>query len=143
MANPTVIKDNNSGNTAKVTKFGQLVVAPLQYSTPVTQRLDTINTAFNFVSPEQGQSIVITDIIISASRTVGVNGADVCVYESDSPESTSIVEEIVALDMVKQSSLPLNGLNLIVPEGLYVNAVTDDADVLITIYFYRVPAEDV
>ena len=143
MATPSVIKDSFSGNAARVTKFGQLVVAPLQYSTPISDTLDVIDTAFNFVSPAQDQSIIITDIIISASRTVGVNGADVVVYQSDAPDSIIVDKEIVELDMVKQSSISLIGLNLIVPEGKYVNAKTDDADVLVTLMFYRAPVEDI
>jgi len=85
MATPSVIKDNDSGVTAKVTKFGQLVVAPLQYSIPVADEVDVANIAFNFIGPEQDQSIVITDIVLSADRNVGVNGADIVIYEADSP----------------------------------------------------------
>lgn len=143
MATPSVIVDSDSGIKAKVSKFGQLIVAPLQYSTPVSDTLNVINTAFNFITPKQDQSIVITDVIISASRTVGVNGADVFVYEADAPDTLTVEREIVALDMVKQTSLAQNGLNLLVPEGKFVNAKTDDADILVTIMFYRVPAEDV
>lgn len=143
MAAPIIIKDNDSGLTARVTKFGQLVVAPLQYSTPVSQTLDVVDTAFNFIGPSQDQSIIITDIIISASRTVGVNGADVIVYQADAPDSIVVDSGIVELDMVKQSQTALTGLNLIVPGGMYVNAKTDDADVLITIMFYLAPAEDI
>jgi len=45
--------------------------------------------------------------------------------------------------MVKQTQLAVNGLNLIVPEGKFVNVKSDDTNIKITIMFYRVPAEDV
>lgn len=143
MSAPVTIKDSDSGQAAKVTRFGQLVVAPIQYSTPKADELNVINTAFNFIAPEQGKSIVVTDIILSADRLVGVNGADVVIYEASS--ATELTEDIVILDvdMVKQTSLALNGLNLIIPEGKWVNAKTDDVNVLVTIMFYRVPAGDV
>jgi len=143
MSIPSVIKDNNSGVTAKVTEFGQLVVAPLQYSTPIVDELDVINTAFNFIEPQQDRSIVITDIIISADRVVGVNGADVEIYEAISADTTTVDITILEVDMVKQTQLGLTGLNLIVPEGKFVNAKTDDNNILVTIMFYRVPEEDV
>jgi len=143
MPTPTVIKDNNSGISAKVTKFGQLVVAPLQYSTPVADEIDLANTGFNFVGPEQDKSIVITDIVLSADRNVGVNGADVVVYEASDTVTLTEDQIILDVDMVKQTTLAVNGLNLIVPEGKFVNAKSDDVNVKITIMFYRVPAEDV
>ena len=143
MATPIVIKSNNSGVAAKVTKFGQLVTAPLQYSTPVADEVDVINTAFNFISPEQDQSIVITDIVLSADRNVGVNGADIVIYEASSPETLTEDQIVLDVDMIKQTTLPLNGLNLIIPEGKFVNAKSDDTNIKITIMFYRVPAEDV
>ena len=45
MSTPVNIKDSTTGTVAKVTRFGQLVVAPLQYSTPVADEVDVINTA--------------------------------------------------------------------------------------------------
>jgi len=143
MATPVVLKDNDSGITAKVTRFGQLVVAPLQYSTPVADEVDVANTAFNFIGPEQDQSIVITDIVLSADRLVGVNGADIVVYEADSPTTLTEDQIVLDVDMIKQTTLTLNGLNLIVPEGKFVNAKSDDTNIKITIMFYRVPAENV
>ena len=143
MATPIVIKDNNSGFQAKVTKFGQLVVSPLQYSTRVADEIDVINTAFNFIGPKQDQSVVITDIILSADRNVGVNGADVVIYEATSAATLTEDQIILDVDMVKQTQLTVNGLNLIVPEGKFINVKSDDANIKITIMFYRVPAEDV
>lgn len=143
MANPVNIKDSDSGVKAKVTKFGQLVVAPLQYSTPVVNSLDVINTAFSFVEPQQDRSIVITDIVISADRNVGVNGANVEIYEADAIDTITVDITILEVDMVKQTQLGLTGLNLLVPEGKFVNAKTNDVNILVTIMFYRVPAEDV
>jgi len=143
MATPSVITDNDSGIKARVTKFGQLVVAPLQYSTPLADEIDVANTAFNFIIPKQDQSIVITDIILSADRNVGVNGADVVVYEADSTTTLTEDQIILDVDMVKQTQLTVNGLNLIVPEGKFVNVKSDDTNIKITIMFYRVPAEDV
>ena len=139
-----VLKDNNSGLTAKVTKFGQLVVAPLQFSTPKSDNLNVIDTAFNFIEPEQDHSIVITDIIISADNSVSNTApAEIEIYEAAAFDTTTIDVGIVSPRLTRADNLALNGLNLIVPEGKFVNAKTNDNNVLVTIMFYRVPAEDV
>lgn len=144
MSTPTVIKDSNSGLQAKVTKYGQLVVAPLQYSTPVTDSLITINTAFNFIVPEQDQSIVITDIIVSADKSVSnTTPANIEIYQAASADTTTVDAAIVSPQLLRGGDATITGLNLLVPDGKWVNAKTDDNNVLVTIMFYRVPAGDV
>jgi len=144
MATPSVIVDSNSGLQAKVTKFGQLVVAPIQYSTPVTDSLITINTAFNFITPEQEKSVVITDIIVSADKNVSnVDPANIEIFQASAADTTTVDTAIVSPQLSRASNLALNGLNLLVPEGKWVNAKTNDNNILVTIMFYRVPAEDV
>ena len=141
---PSVIQDNDSGLTARVTKFGQLVVAPLQYSTPVDDNLNVIDTAFNFVQPQQDHSIVITDILVNADNSVSnVTPAEVEIYEATTADTTTIDTGIISPRVVRAANLSLTGLNLLVPEGKFVNAKTNDNNVLVTIMFYRVPAEDV
>lgn len=142
MSVPAVIQDAGSGNRATVTRFGQLVVAPVDYSTPVAKTLDVINTAYNFVDPVMGKNIVITDIILTANKNVGAGDATVVVYEANAPDTTTSDKDIINLEMIKQSNLALTGLNMIVSEGKFVNAKTDDDDVFVTIMYYRVPVEN-
>jgi hypothetical protein len=144
MATPVNIKDNDSGFVAKVTKFSQLVVAPLSYSEPISDNLNVINSAFNFIEPQQDRSIVITDIIASADNSVSnVVPAEVEIYEATDIDTITVDKTISSPRILRGSNFILNGLNLIVPEGKFVNAKTNDNNVLITIMFYRVPAEDV
>jgi hypothetical protein len=143
MSAPTVIQDAASGNRATVTRFGQLVVAPVDYSTPVAQTLDVINTAYNFVEPSQDQNIVITDIILTANKNVGATDATVTLYEASDIDTVTSDKDILNLEMIKQSNLVLTGLNMIVTEGKFVNAKTDDDDIFVTIMYYRVPVERV
>ena len=143
MSSPTVIKDAATGNQATVTRFGQLVVAAVDYSTPVTKTLDVINTAYNFVEPSMNHSVVITDIILTANKNVGAGDATVTIYEAESIDTTTSIKDILNLEMIKQSNLPLTGLNMIVSEGSFVNAKTNDDDVFVTIMYYKVPVEGV
>ncbi len=136
---PSVIVDPYSGVKARVSEFGQLAVAPLAYSKPSFKKLTVINTAYTFIAPEEGHQVVITDIILTANKNVGANDATVDIYEAESPTTTVITQPIIELEMIKQSSLALTGLNLLVPPGLWVNAKTDDNDIFVTIMYYRVP----
>lgn len=138
----TEIKDKESGNSATVTEFGQLVTAPVSYSQPVEVLLDATATAFNFIEPRSGTSIVITDILTYAARTVSpTTPADIQVYQSDEVDSSTVLGGIVSPQLTSGGQSELTGLNLLIPEGRWVNAITDDADVKITIMFYRVSAD--
>ena len=141
MTLPTTIVDPYTKVAARVSEFGQLAIAPLAYSEPSFKKLDVINTAFNFIEPQHGHQIVITDIILTANKAVGTNDATIDIYEADAVDTAVITKEIIELEMIKQSNLVLTGLNLLVPKGLWVNAKTNDNDIFVTIMFYRVPVE--
>ena len=134
------VLDGESNQAAMVTEFKQLVVAPIAYSTPVQQVMDATGTAFNFIVPVQGKSIVITDVIVSANKNVSnTTPADIVIYESGAANSLTNIETILQPQLTGASNLAITGLNLIIPKGVWVNASTDDATVLLTIMFYRVP----
>ena len=136
--NVNLVSDNND-RRAKVSPHGQLIVSPIDFSTPVTKTLAVIDTAVNFIEPQTGHFIVITDIIASADKDVSnTTPANVAVYESDEVDSLTIVNEIVSPQLIRAANLPLTGLNLKVQEGRWVNAKTSDAAILLTIMFYRV-----
>lgn len=142
MTTPVNIQDDG-GNIAKVSRFGQLITSPIDYSDSITQELTTINTAFNLIEPKAGSSIVITDILVSSAKTVSnTDPADIEIYEAGQIDTIVVDNSIVRPQLLRASNLPLTGLNLLVPEGKFVNAKTDDATVLVTLMFYRVPVED-
>lgn len=142
MGVPSVIKDLKTGQTARVTEFGQLVVAPLAYSTPVAVSMATPLIAYNFIEPAGGQSVVITDIIASADKSVSTTTpAEVIIYEAGAPDTLTSVADIVTPQLIRSGNFILTRLNLLVPEGLWVNATTDDSTIKLTIMYYRVPVE--
>ncbi len=124
-----------------VTEFGQLVVAPIDYSTSVNAEMSVNDQAYNLVGPSSGQEIIVTDIILTANRNIGVNDATVTIYIADGPDDTAEAGDILELEMLKQSTLSLNGLNLKIPKGKWINAKTNDNTVFVTLMFYRVPME--
>ena len=141
MATPVKIVNQN-GRSVRVTDFGQLVVASVGYSIPINSKLDVINTAFNLVGPSAGQQIVVTDIILTANKNVGASDATVDIYTATAIDATTVTTSILQLEMQKNTSLSLNGLNLITSDGVWLNAKTDDNDVFVTLMYYRVPVKD-
>jgi len=139
---PAVIQDSKSDNSARVTRFGQLVVSPLDYSRPFERELLVVDTAVNFLTPEQDKFIVITDIIVSTDKNVSnVDPADIEIYEADEADSLVANPSIVNPQMIRASNFIAIGLNWIIPIGKWVNAKTNDVGVKITIASYRIPAE--
>ena len=135
------IKDGwGSSQSACVTGRGQLVVSPLSYSLayPITAAID--NQAYNFVEPQAGKRFVVTDILLYANKGVGASDATVDVYEADSATETTIVKSILAIEMNKNTSRDLIGLNLIISEGKWLNIKTDDNTVFATVMGYYVAA---
>lgn len=143
MSVPTSLVDSSTQNAARVTKYGQLVTAPLDYSAPIEQNLSVIDTAFNFIEPLQNHDIVITDIIISADKSVsGTTPADVRIYTADAPDSITVISGIVSPQPLRGVTIALTGLNFIVGRGVWVNAKTDDNSVLATVAYYYIPIEE-
>ena len=139
MASSCLIIDGDTNKPAKVTIFGQLVTAPIEYSDASAQNLDVIGTAFNLVTPEHGKAIVVTDVIASADNTVSnTSPADIVIYESDSATSLNQLDVVVRPQLVRANNFILTGLNLIVPPGRWVNASTTDNSILVTLMFYRI-----
>ncbi len=134
------IVDPSTNHAAKVTEFGQLVVAPIAYSDPVARNMNVAGVAFNFAGPTQDQQIVITDILVSADRNVSnTTPANIEIYEADAIDSIIPADAIMSPQLIRASNLPMTGLNLIVQDGKCLNAKTDDANILLTIMFYKVP----
>lgn len=129
-----------NNRTVEVTSNGELVVAPLQYSTPKFQNMTVVDTAYNFHEPKAGKRFVVTGIIVSTNRDVGVNGAVIIFYEASSIDTLTVDETVLQLDMTKNQILPLLGANFILTEGKFLNGKTDDNEVLATISGYEVDA---
>jgi len=143
MAVPTKLVDPVTGVAANVTEFGQLVVAPVAYSIPVTNSLSIINTPVNFITPKEGKQVVITDIILSTDKQVGANGASIQIYGAFAADSAIPVPNTSVLDieMLKNTNRDLIGLNFLVPSGVWINVITDDTNIQVTIGYYYVPKD--
>ena len=124
----------------EVTANGQLVVSPLAYSAGKFNDMSVVGTAYNFHEPTAGKRFVVTGLIVSTTRNVGVNGASIVFYEASAVDSITVDETVLELDMAKSEILPITGTNFILNEGVFLNGKTDDAEVLATIMGYEVDA---
>jgi hypothetical protein len=123
---------------ACVTERGQLVVAPLSFSTAYPVTVALINTAYNFVPPVGGRQFVVTDILLYANKGVGASDATVEIYEADATNETTVVRSIMILEMLKQTNRDITGLNLLISAGKWLNIKTDDNTIFATVMGYYV-----
>jgi hypothetical protein len=134
-----IVDGEGKGTKAIVTSNGQLVTAPLSYSTPVFTRLAVNNQGYTFFEPINSDLFVITDIIADADKGVGANGATVIVYEAEDADIATVSKTIIQFEMLKNTSKILTGLNFIVSTvGRFVNAKTNDNNISMTIAGYYI-----
>ena len=140
MTTPSHIVDGRGTKSkAKVTSIGQLVTAPLAYDDTKFLELAEDDTAYNFYPPKVGEQFVITGIHAYADRQVSTNaGATVVVYEGTSAATISVSRTIYQIEMEQFANIDL-ALNILVNEGLFVNAKTTDDDIHMTITGYYIP----
>jgi hypothetical protein len=131
------------GRRATVSRYGELTIAPYDYSAPKFQNLDTINTAYTFFAPMQGSFFVITSIYIQANKNVSAStAATVAIYEASDETDTTIYKSVYEFEMVRNDKISLTPLNIRVTEGKFLNGKTTDDDILVTISGYYIKILD-
>lgn len=135
-----LIRDGSgTGRAAKVTSIGQLVTAPFAYDETVFKELAAANTAYNFYKPKPGEQFVITGVLFRADKQVSSTvDATVVIYEATTDATTTVSKVLIQFAVVQGDIINATGLNLLVSEGRYVNAKTDDDDVHMTIMGYYI-----
>jgi hypothetical protein len=138
MTVPVVLHDPESNISALVNEFGQLVVGNLEFS--VTGQKDIIDaSAQNLAAPAPGRSIILTGIVYSSDKNVGVDGAIVEIYTADSPTSTTVITEIFKLNVLRNGGDSILPLSILIDEGLYLNTKSDEFSISVTAAYYRAP----
>ena len=133
--------DGRSGGAACITKRGQLVTSPIDFSESHAVTADAADTAFNFISPKAGKRFVITDILLDAGKSVSASTAGtIVIYESTTATGIVAAVEILTVEMLKNTNRVITGLNLISAEGNWISLQTTDATVFGTLLGYYVDA---
>jgi hypothetical protein len=143
MAVPFNIEGSSNGNRARVSRNGELIVSPLSHDDTSFQNMVLIDTAYNFYTPESGKEFIITSLIVFADKSISDTSPTIIeVYEASQPDTTTVDKTLLQFGMAKLSTLPIVPLRLKVNAGKYINAKTDDNNVLMTIMGYHVEKTD-
>jgi len=130
-----------AGHKSCVTAAGQIITAPFGYDETVFNTLDATGTAYHYYGPKAGFQFVITGVIAYATKDVNDSTSTVIsIFEAVSTASISATKTLMSFGLGKNAVLPLLPLNIIVTEGVYLNATTDDDDILLTVMGYYVPS---
>lgn len=125
---------SGNGRAAKVTSIGQLVTAPFAYDDVVFKELAEPDTAYDFYPPKAARQFVITGVLFRADKQVSSTvDATVVIYEATTKTTTTVSKVLIQFAVVQGDIINPTGLNLLVAEGRYVNAKTDDDDIHMTI----------
>ena len=87
--------------------------------------------------PRAGFNIVITGIIITTGKDVGVNGANVDIYYADSVTSTDTANAILqVVELASQLAVNATPMQIVVPPGNYVLGKTNDNSCAASVQFH-------
>ena len=132
-----------NGIAAKVTASGQLVTAPLSFDETKFIELAEPNTAYSFYPPKPNCAFIITGFIAKADKQVSSTvDADVVIYEAATEGTTTASKVLFQVAMVEGDLIIPTPINILVSEGVYVNAKTTDDDIHMTVIGYYTPIKE-
>ncbi len=137
--------EGSNGRTAsalevQVSPQGALVTAPFDYDLVSSVSAAVVATAYNLFKPRVGKQFVITAIKMRGSKDVSTTvDATVEIYEASAIDSTTVDRALYTDIVVRFESTTLGSVNILVNEGKFINAKTDDNSVQVTMTGYFVP----
>lgn len=137
--NANITDGKGTNSRACVTKAGQLVTSSISYDDTKFIELATDATAYNFYPPKVGSKFVVTGIIAKADKQVSTSvDAEVVIYEASSATTTTADKVLFQTAMVSGDQLVVVPTNILVSEGVFLNAKTSDDDIHMTIMGYYI-----
>lgn len=134
------IVDGQEGHSAQVTNRNQLVVGNVAFSEASSVILLTDDVPLNLFPPVAKKNFIITDIIMRGDKNIDNNvDAIVTLFESEiGPISTTQTKVVLPTPIPRSGGIVLPGLNLEVTKGRWLNAVTSDNNVFVTVMGYYI-----
>lgn len=130
----SIIQDEASGRTVKVGRDRALAVGPADFSRAFNALLDVDDVPVNIIPARSNESFCVTGIMLTGNKDIStVVDAVVTVYEAIDETTATSTNDILIVPIARSSQTILNGLSLIADDGKYINAVTTDDDVFVTI----------
>lgn len=133
------IRGGDCFSFANVSDQGALIVAPISFDSTKFNELAEPNVAYNFYAPTVHKQFVLTGIVAQGDQQVGQStNATVIIYEATSASTTVVDKVLFQIEIARNQLVPLVPLNILVSEGKFVNAKTDDDDIHMTLMGYFV-----
>lgn len=135
------ITDPLNGKVAGVGIDGRVKVGPPEFSTAFNAELTVDDIPVNLVPAKAGQRFIMTSIILTGNKNVsGTVDATVSIYQGTSSTTTfaNRSEEIITIPVGKSAQTVIPGIFLGCEVATWINAVTSDDDVFVTILGYYV-----
>lgn len=140
------IFDSQKGKSAKIVNGGALAVLPPEYNRVFTQDLINADEVYNLVPPVPDEYFVGNVIVITGSKAIStVTDAIVSIYATTSADQTLLASnaEVLTLRVARSGNIVIPNMSIrTVNKGAYVNCVTDDAEVNITLFGYYTAEEE-
>jgi len=127
MTIPTLL-EGSKGNLVQITQAGSLHVVNPNFDMGIRKVLDSTGVAFNHVEPKSGKKFIITGLVINADKSV-TSSAVTNLIEADSTTDATGTKSLLTIDVPKNETIVITGIQMETNTGVYLNSKTDDATV--------------
>ena len=122
---------------------GRMFTGPSNFSSTFNAELATDDVVFNIVPAKADHRFIITDIVMAGNKNINTNvDAVVTIYEADSPTNTVSLATVVELPVARSGQLIMNGVFLGCGESAWVNGITTDDDVFVSIFGHYIKIDE-
>ncbi len=134
---PIPVEISDGAIKAQITKSGELVTAPLAFDETKYNAMNVDNTAFNFALPIAGKQFIMTGFVAVSDKSPTAD-AIVTIYEAAAIDTVTELKVLIKFAMTKNSVIAPTPLRVIVNNGVWVNAKTDDSTIHLTLFGYLI-----
>jgi hypothetical protein len=144
MALESNISDPGNGRVARVVIGGALAVAPIHPSLSFNGELATDDVVVNIVPAKAGHVFRMTGLLLTGNKNIDTTtAATVNVFTGDADDSilADALTVLFTMPVAKNSTRDITPILVEAEEGKYINAVTSDDDIFVTILGYYLKVE--
>ena len=144
MAINTHLTDSKNGRNTKVVIGNALAVNPPHPSIAFNAELATDDVVVNIVPAEADKVFCITDVLLTGNKNIDqTTAATVTIFTGDSELSVvaDALSTLLIMPVARSSSRDITGILVETETGKWVNGVTSDDDVFVTILGYYLKAD--
>lgn len=138
------IVDPKSGRPVKVTLGGAIAVTDLHPSLAFNATLETDDVVVNVVPAKADHVFCMTALLLTGNKNIDqTTAATVSIYtaDSESTASASALTTLFSMPVAKNSTRDITGILVESEEAKWINAVTTDDDIFITVLGYYLRTE--